>query len=241
MNGLPFRRYGTDGADPRDNESMSPKKKLFEQFARVAKSLASPNRLELLEALAQGEKSVDALAQATGMSVANTSHHLQTLRDSGLVESRKEGLQVIYRLSDDQIPVLMGCVSRIAEKHLAEVERIVREHFDVRDSLTPVGRDELLARVNAGDTMVIDVRPAAEYEAGHIPGAINIPVDELPQHLESLPRGQEIVAFCRGPYCMLAFDAVARLREAGYQARRLEDGFPEWKAENRPVDSGKPD
>lgn len=215
---------------------MNAKKKLFEQFARVAKSLASPNRLELLEALAQGEKSVDALAQATGMSVANTSHHLQILRDSGLAASRKEGLQVIYRLSDDQIPVLIGCISRVAEKHLAEVERIVRDHFDVRDSLTPVGRHELMARVNAGDTMIIDVRPAPEFDAGHIPGAINIPVDELPRHLESLPRGQEIVAYCRGPYCMLAFDAVAQLRDAGYQARRLEDGFPEWKADQRPVE-----
>ncbi len=217
---------------------MSPKKKLFEQFARVAKSLSAPNRLELLETLAQGEKSVDALAQATGMSVANTSHHLQILRDSGLAESRKEGLQVIYRLSDDQIPTLLGCISRIAEKHLAEVDRIVREHFHPRDALTPVGRDELLARVQAGETMVIDVRPAAEYQAGHIPGAVNIPVDELPRHLDTLPHGQEIVAYCRGPYCMLAFDAVARLREAGYQARRLEDGFPEWKADNRPVDTG---
>jgi rhodanese-related sulfurtransferase/DNA-binding transcriptional ArsR family regulator len=216
---------------------MSPKKQLFEQFARVAKSLSSANRLELLEALAQGEKSVDALAQAVGMSVANTSHHLQILRDAGLAVSRKEGLQVIYRLSDSQIPVMMGCISRIAEKHLAEVERIVREHFDARDSLTPVGRGELIARVREGGTMLIDVRPAAEFEAGHIPGAVNIPVDELPQHLETLPREQEIVAYCRGPYCMLAFEAVARLREAGYQARRLEDGFPEWKAENRPVDS----
>jgi rhodanese-related sulfurtransferase/biotin operon repressor len=219
---------------------MSPKKKLFEQFARVAKSLASPNRLDLLETLAQGEKSVDALAQATGMSMANTSHHLQILRDSGLVESRKEGLQVFYRLSDDQIPTLMGCLSRIAERHLAEVDRIVREHFHPRDSLTPVGRDELMARVREGETMVIDVRPASEYKSGHIPGAVNIPVDELPQHLETLPREQEIVAYCRGPYCMLAFEAVAKLREAGYQARRLEDGFPEWKAENRPVDGKTP-
>ena len=215
---------------------MSPKKQLFEQFARVAKSLSSANRLELLEALAQGEKSVDALAQAVGMSVANTSHHLQILRDAGLAVSRKEGLQVIYRLSDSQIPVMMGCISRIAEKHLAEVERIVREHFDARDSLTPVGRGELIARVREGGTMLIDVRPAAEFEAGHIPGAVNIPVDELPQHLETLPREQEIVAYCRGPYCMLAFEAVARLREAGYPARRLEDGFPEGKAEKRPGD-----
>lgn len=213
---------------------MSPKKKLFEQFARVAKSLSSPNRLDLLETLAQGERSVDALAHATGMTLANTSHHLQVLRDSGLVRSRKEGLQVIYHLSDDQIPTLMGCLSRIAERHLAEVDRIVREHFQTRDALTPVGRDELLTRVREGGVMVIDVRPSTEYQAGHIPGAINIPVDELPQHLETLPRDQEIVAYCRGPYCMLAFEAVAQLRAAGYQARRLEDGFPEWKAENRP-------
>jgi rhodanese-related sulfurtransferase/biotin operon repressor len=217
---------------------MSPKKKLFEQFARIAKSLSSPNRMELLETLAQGERSVDALAQATGMSVANTSHHLQILRDSGLAESRKVGLQVFYRLSDDQIPTLMGCISRVAEKHLAEVDRIVREHFTARDSLTPIGRVELLARAKQGETMVIDVRPAAEYQAGHIPGAVNIPVDELHEHLESLPHGQEIVAYCRGPYCMLAFEAVAQLREAGYQARRLEDGFPEWKADNRPVETG---
>lgn len=218
---------------------MNPKKKLFEQFARVGKSLANANRLELLEFLAQGEKSVDALAQATGMSVANTSHHLQILRDSGLASSRKEGLQVFYRLSDDQIPKLMGRIRQIAERHLADVERIVREHFDSRDALTPVGRDELIARVRKEGTMVIDVRPAAEFEAGHIPGAVNIPLDELSQHLKTLPLGQEIVAYCRGPYCMLAFDAVARLREAGYRARRLEEGFPEWKAERRPVDTGQ--
>lgn len=217
---------------------MSPKKQLLEQLARVARSLANPNRLELLEALSQGEKSVDALAQATGMSVANTSHHLQILRDSGLAGSRREGLQVIYRLSDDQIPTLMRNIGKIAERHMAEVDRIVREHFVARDALTPVGRDELMARVNEGAAMVIDVRPADEYDAGHIPGAINIPLDELPRRLETLPRDQEIVAYCRGPYCMLAVEAVERLHEAGYQARRLEDGFPEWKADRRPVARG---
>ncbi len=217
---------------------MTPKKRLFEQFARVAKALASPNRLELLEALAQGEKSVDALAQASEMSVANTSHHLQVLRDSGLAVSRKEGLQVFYRLSDEQIPSMLGCIRHVAEKQLAEVERIVREHFDGRDPLTPVGRDELLARVQAGEAMVIDVRPASEFRFGHIPGAVNIPVDELPDQLQSLPREQEIVAYCRGPYCLLAFEAVEQLREAGFQARRLEDGFPEWQAEHRPVETG---
>ncbi len=215
---------------------IPPKKKLFEQFARVAKAMASANRLELLEALAQGERSVDGLSQASGMSVANTSHHLQILRDSGLVQSRKEGLQVIYSLIDDEVVVVLNGIRRIAEKHLAEVERIVRENFDSRDNLTPMRRDELLERVRSGDAMVIDVRPAAEYHAGHIEGAVNIPLDSLPDRLEELPQDQEIVAYCRGPYCMLAFEAVEQLRRHGYRARRLEDGFPEWKAELRPVE-----
>ena len=214
---------------------IPPKKRLFEQFARVAKALASANRLELLEALAQGERSVDGLAQASGMSVANTSHHLQILRDSGLVRSRKDGLQVIYSLVGDEVVGLTDGIRRVAEKHLAEVERIVRENFDRRDKLTPVRRDELLERVRTGDTMVIDVRPPAEYEAGHIEGAVNIPLDSLPDRLGQLPPTQEIVAYCRGPYCMLAFEAVEQLRRHGYRARRLEDGFPEWKAEQRPV------
>jgi rhodanese-related sulfurtransferase/predicted transcriptional regulator len=218
---------------------LPPKKRLFEQFARVAKALASANRLELLEALAQGERSVDGLSQASGMSVANTSHHLQILRDSGLVQSRKEGLQVIYSLVDDEVVTVLNGIRRVAERHLAEVERIVRENFDSRDNLTPVRRNELLERVRSGDAMVIDVRPAAEYDAGHIEGAVNIPLDTLPDRLGQLPENQEIVAYCRGPYCMLAFDAVEQLRKHGYRARRLEDGFPEWKAEQRPVEGGK--
>lgn len=214
---------------------VPPKKRLFEHFARVAKAMASANRLELLEALAQGERSVDSLAQASGMSVANTSHHLQALRDGGLVNSRKEGLQVFYSLSDDAIPSLIAGIRGVAERHLAEVERIVRENFDSRDDLKPVRRDELMQLAAAGEAMVIDVRPASEYEAGHVPGAVNIPIDSLPQRLMELPHHQEIVAYCRGPYCMLAFEAVEQLRKSGFRARRLEDGFPEWKAEQRPV------
>lgn len=214
---------------------LPPKKRLFEQFARVAKSLASANRLELLETLAQGERGVDALAQASGMSVANTSHHLQILREGGLVNSRKEGLQVIYRLTGDDVLHLIVAMRQVAETHLAEVDRIVREHFTDRDQLTPLRREELLEQVRAGGAMVIDVRPPSEYAAGHIEGALNIPLDDLTERLGQLPRDQEIVAYCRGPYCMLAFDAVARLRERGFRARRLEDGFPEWKAEQRPV------
>jgi len=213
----------------------SPKKRLFEQFARVAKALASANRLELLEAMAQGERSVDGLAQATGMSVANTSHHLHILRDGGLVQSRKEGLQVIYRLSDEQIPDVITAIRGVAERHSAEVANIARTHFDNLDNLQPVRRDELLKMASAGEVTVIDVRPAGEYEAGHIEGAVNIPLEALPQRLIELPHTQEIVAYCRGPYCMLAFEAVEKLRQSGYQARRLEDGFPEWKAEQLPV------
>ena len=218
---------------------VSPKKRLFEHFARVAKAMASPNRLELLEALAQGERGVDALSQASGMSVANTSHHLQTLRDGGLAKSRKEGLQVFYSLTDDAIPALIAGIRGVAERHLAEVERIVRENFDSRDGLKPVRRDELMQLAASGEAMVIDVRPASEYEAGHVPGAINIPIDSLPQRLMELPHSQEIVAYCRGPYCMLAFDAVEQLRKSGFRARRMEDGFPEWKADQLPVEAGQ--
>lgn len=219
--------------------AMSPKKKLFEHFARVAKALSSASRLELLEALAQGSRSVEALARACNMPVANTSHHLRILREGGLVHSRKEGLQVIYSLSDEAIPALLSGIRGVAERHLAEVERIVRESFEKRDKLTPVRREELLGMVRRGEAVLIDVRPESEYRAGHIEGAINIPVESLPQHLDELPHGREIVAYCRGPYCMLAYEAVTQLRRHGYQARRLEDGFPEWKAEHLPVDAAE--
>jgi rhodanese-related sulfurtransferase/DNA-binding transcriptional ArsR family regulator len=215
--------------------AITPKKKLFENFARVAKALASANRLELLEALAQGERSVDGLAQASGMSVANTSNHLRIMREGGLVQSRKEGTQVIYSLTDEKVPLLLAGIRYVAERHLAEVERIVREHFNSRDKLTPVRRDELLGMVRSGEAMVIDVRPASEYEAGHIEGAVNIPLESLTERLSKLPQDQEIVAYCRGPYCMMSFDAVEQLRQHGYRARRLEDGYPEWKTDQLPA------
>lgn len=217
----------------------SPKKQLFTHFAQIAKAMASPNRLELLEALAQGERSVEKLAQAAGMSVANTSHHLQVLREGGLVRARKEGVQVIYRLSDDDIPQMLGCLHRVGERHIAEVELIVREHFASDDGLRPVNHRELTALLKSGDALIIDVRPPEEYEAGHISGAVNIPLKILPQRLAELPHRKEVVAYCRGPYCMLAVEAVKRLRKRGFRARRLEDGFPEWKAEGRPVAVGK--
>ncbi len=218
---------------------ITAKQQLFTHFARIAKALASPNRLEILEILAQGERPVDAIATAAGLSVANTSHHLQVLRDGGLVSSRREGVQMFYALSGEEIPALMSDLQRIGERHLAEVERIVRENFTNRDELTPVKHKELLTMVRTGEATVIDVRPSDEYEAGHIRGAINVPLEELPKRLSELSRKQQVVAYCRGPYCMLAYDAVAQLRKRGYRARRLEDGFPEWKAGRQPVDKGR--
>lgn len=216
--------------------AISPKKKLYEHFAKVAKSMASPSRLELLEALAQGERSVEGLAIATGISVANTSHHLQILRGSGVVQSRKEGLQVIYSLNDSEIPNILSGLRRLAERHLADVERIVRENFDRLDDLKPVKREELLQLVSSGEVVVVDVRPTGEYQAGHIAGAISIPLDSLQKHLAKLPITQEVVAYCRGPYCMFAYEAVSQLRSQGYKARRLEDGYPEWKADRLPTE-----
>lgn len=216
-------------------KNSSPKKRLFEHLARTAKAMASANRLELLEALAQGERSVDALAKACGMSIANTSHHLQVLRESGLVDHRKEGVQVIYRLKDEEIPALLSIIGRIAERQLAEVERIVREHFASKDGLKPVQRKELIEQVRAGEAIVIDVRPEGEYRSGHIQGAINVPMESLTERLAEFPKDQEIVAYCRGPYCMLAYEAVEALRKHGYRARRLDGGFPEWKMEHYPV------
>jgi rhodanese-related sulfurtransferase len=170
------------------------------------------------------------------MSISNASHHLQILRDSGLLVSRKEGLQVIYSLSGDDVLQLVGCLRGVAVRQLAEVERIVRENFETKDALTPVRRGELLKLARKGEAIVIDVRPESEFSAGHIPGAINVPIDSLPRQLRKLPKNQEIVAYCRGPYCMLAFEAVATLRKKGFRARRLEDGFPEWKAEQFPIE-----
>lgn len=212
------------------------KQKLFAQFARVGKALSNGNRLELLEFLAQGERSVDDLAQASGLSMANTSQHLQQLRQAGLVHSRKEGLKVFYTLSGDDVILLLDALRGVAERHLADVDRLVHSYLTVRDELEPVPRSELLQRVQQGLVTVLDVRPVEEFSAGHIPGAINIPLSELESHLDQLDPAQEIVAYCRGPHCVLAFDAVARLRKQGLQARRLQDGFPEWKVAGLPVE-----
>jgi rhodanese-related sulfurtransferase len=210
---------------------------LFNQFALVGKALSNGNRLELLEYLAQGERSVEGLATVSGLTVANTSRHLQQLRQAGLVLNRKQGLKVFYRISADDVIELLNALRNVAERHVADVERLVNTYLTVKDKLEPVPRDELLARVQDDLVTVIDVRPAEEYAAGHVPGATNIPLSELEKHLDQFDPEQEIVAYCRGPHCILAFEAVARLREQGYMARRLEDGYPEWKSAGLPVDS----
>lgn len=213
------------------------KHELFAQFARIGKALSNANRLEIIEFLAQGERSVDALAQVASLSVANTSQHLQQLRQAGLVTLRKEGQRVYYRLSGDDVVLLLNSLRDVADRHLAEVTQLVTRYLDSKDGLEPLLAEELLARARAGEVTVLDVRPAEEFAAGHLPGAINIPLSELEARLGELRPDQEVVAYCRGPYCVLSYDAVARLREHGLQARRLKDGYPEWKIAGLPVEA----
>ena len=210
---------------------------LFDQFARVAKALGNSNRLELLEFIAQGERSVDALAEVSGLSVANTSQHLQQLRQTGLVLTRKEGLKVYYRLSGDDVIVLLNCLRDVAEHRVAEVNRLIDTYLTIKDNLEPITTDELLQRVRDNLITVIDVRPFEEYEAGHLAGAINIQLKALESHLDQLETNKEIVAYCRGPHCVLACDAVARLREKGIKARRLDGGYPEWLVAGLPIET----
>ena len=212
------------------------KHELFTQFAAVGKALSNGNRLELLEFLAQGERCVEDLASVSGLSVANTSRHLQQLRQAGLILNRKEGLKVFYRISADDVIELLDALRKVAGRHVADVERLVNTYLTVKDKLEPIPRDELLARVQDDLVSVIDVRPSEEYAAGHIPGATSMPLSELEKHLDQFDPEQEIVAYCRGPHCVLAFDAVARLRKMGLKARRLEDGYPEWKTAGLPVE-----
>jgi ArsR family transcriptional regulator len=211
---------------------------MLEQFARVAKALSNAHRLDLVELLAQGERGVEALASAAGLSIANASQHLQVLRRVGLVTSRKSGAHVLYRLSDDDVLALMGSLRRTAERHVAEVDRLLRGYFHGKDTLEPVSRDDLMRRMREGLVTVLDVRPADEYAAGHLPGSVNVPLSDLKRRLGELPPGVEVVAYCRGAYCVLAYEAVAALREAGWAARRMQDGFPEWRASGLPVETG---
>ena len=216
--------------------SSNPKSRLYEELARVGTALGAAGRLQLLEYLAQGERSVDTLAALTGLSVANCSKHLQALRQAGLVTARKEGLRVYYAIAGDDVVALYSALQRVAENRVAEVERLVRTWLAHRDELEPVPADELLQRAKKGLVTVLDVRPAEEYAAGHVPGAINIPIDQLRSHLAKVPKRREVVAYCRGPYCLMSFEAVETLRKHGLKARRLENGFPEWRAAGLPIE-----
>jgi len=213
------------------------KKTLFAQFASAAKALSNGNRLEILELLAQCEYSVEDLAKITALSVANTSHHLQQLRQAGLVTSRKEAQRVYYRLSGEDVMVLLDSLQSVAERHVADVGRLVDTYLTAKDGMEPISRDELTRRAKAGSVTVLDVRPAAEYAAGHLPEAVNVPLKELKKHLGEFDPRREIVAYCRGPYCILAFEAVKLLRGKGFRARRLQDGYPEWKRAGLPITS----
>ena len=202
-------------------------------LAEVAKALGHEHRIEIVEQLAQGPRSVDALAARVGLSVANASQHLQQLRRAGLVSSQRDGKRVVYRLADDaetDIVALIGGLRRVAEHTVAAMERVIGSYFRARDELEPVPASELVTRLREGTVVLLDVRPEDEYGLGHLPGALNIPLRELETRLAELPRDHEIVAYCRGPYCVLSFEAVAALRAHGFNVRRFEDGFPEWKA-----------
>jgi rhodanese-related sulfurtransferase/DNA-binding transcriptional ArsR family regulator len=210
-------------------------------LAEVAKALGHENRIELIEQLAQGPRSVEALAERVGLSVANTSQHLQQLRRAGLVSTERDGKRVIYRLADEseaEILGLLAALRQVAEQAVAAMDRVVRAYFRARDELEPVPAAELIERLREGGVILLDVRPEDEYGLGHLPGALNIPLRQLEQRLAELPRDQEIVAYCRGPYCVLSFEAVAALRPRGFQVRRLREGFPEWKLAGLPVETG---
>ncbi len=215
--------------------SRNVKQLLFAQFAAVSKALSHGHRLELVEILAQGERSVEALSKQAGLSIANTSQHLQRLRRAGLVTSRQSGHFVLYRLADEAVMNLLRALRQLARSQLAEVEGLVATHLRSKDEFESVSREELIRLMRAGEVTVLDVRPREEFDAGHLPEALNIPIGELERRLNELPADQEIAAYCRGPYCVFAFDAVALLRKRGFRARRLEDGLPEWRDAGLPV------
>lgn len=216
--------------------STGPKQALFAEFANVARAIAHPHRLEILEHLAQGERGVDALSARLGLSIANTSQHLQQLRRAGLVASRRSGKFILYRLADDTVLALLSSLRKVAERNIAEVHRIIRGFFDARDDMEPVSRVNLLERMHAGLVTVLDVRPADEFATSHLPGALNIPLHELEARLPELDPATEIIAYCRGAYCVLSFESVAKLRRLGMKARRLEEGLPEWRAAGLPLE-----
>jgi rhodanese-related sulfurtransferase len=211
------------------------KDRLYAQFARVGAALASPRRLELLDLLAQGERPVEELAQEASMSIGSASQHLGVLREAQLVAAEKRGLHVYYRLARPEVFALYRSLRSVAETQLAEIDRLVDEYLGHRHELSAIGKEELLRRIREGTAVVIDARPVVEFRQGHISGALSIPVDELAQRLNELPRGKDVVAYCRGPYCVYADEAVQLLRDRGIPALRLEEGFPEWAEAGLPT------
>jgi rhodanese-related sulfurtransferase/DNA-binding transcriptional ArsR family regulator len=220
---------------PKDKRDF--KDRLYGEFARIGKAVASPHRIEILELLAQGERTVESLATETGLSVANTSRHLQQLRQSQLVQTRREGLFVHYRLAGPEVVGLVAALRHAAERHLAELDRVVHDFLGDRDGFEPVTQDELAQRMTDSDVVLLDVRPEQEYAAGHIAGARSMPVADISARLSELPRDKDYIAYCRGPYCLYADEAVAVLRANGRTAQRLTDGYPEWWLGGRPVRS----
>jgi rhodanese-related sulfurtransferase len=209
---------------------------IYEQLARIGKSVASPTRLELLDLLCQGPRSVEALAQETNQSVANVSQHLQILRAARLVDAQKDGFYTVYRIADEHVATFFLALRGLAEARLDEIAHVTRSFFEERDTMEPVDRDVLVERVRRGEVTVLDVRPVEEFRAGHIPGAVSIPVTELKRLLTSLPKHRDVVAYCRGPYCVFAVEAVKVLRANGFTAHRMEEGIPEWRARGLPVE-----
>src|SRR5262245_57487458 len=214
------------------------KDRLYAELGRITKALDNPRRLELVDLLAQGERSVEELAGEGSLSIANASQHLQVLRRARLVETRKNGLRVYYRLAHPAVQECVQAVRALAEARLAEVDQLVRTYLGGRDGLEAVSRDDLARRMREGAVVVVDVRPRSEYRAGHIRGALSIPVEEIGKRLDQLPVRKDIVAYCRGPYCVMAYEAVAKLRAGGRRARRLAEGFPEWRAAGLPIEAG---
>jgi rhodanese-related sulfurtransferase len=223
---------------PAAKPNHAAKQRIYEQFARISKALAAPARLELLDLLSQGERSVDALARATELSVANASQHLQVLAAARLIDSRRDGQRVLYRVADPSVEALWHALRRTAEVRLAELDEVAREYLIGRDDFEPIERAELRRRLRAGTVTLIDVRPVEEYEQAHIEGAVSVPLDELPKWARSAPKKKQVVAYCRGPYCVYALQAVEALRRKGIDAVRAEDGVSEWREAGLPIAAG---
>ena len=221
------------------NPNRQFKDAIYEQFARIGKSVASGPRVEILDVLCQGPRTVETLAKQVGQSVANASHHLQVLRGARLVETAKDGTYVSYRLADEQVCAFFRTLRQLAESRLLEVEQVTREFMEARGAMEPVDREVLVERVKSGAVTVLDVRPVEEFDAGHLPGALSVPLGDLKRRLAELPRNREIVAYCRGPYCVMALEAVEILRARGFRAVRLEDGVPDWRARGLEVEAAQ--